>query len=83
MKIILFVVATWCAPCHTVGPMVDRWAARHPEVQIQRMDWDQQREILRQYHLEGVPALIDNGRIYSPDVIYQWAPDYIEDWYNN
>jgi hypothetical protein len=30
--------ATWCAPCHRVEPMIDRWAAGHTDLRIVKLD---------------------------------------------
>src|SRR5262249_18738751 len=50
--------ATWCAPCHQVGPMVDRWAAEHPDLHIVKLDYDTHKADRERFGFVGVPMLV-------------------------
>jgi thiol-disulfide isomerase/thioredoxin len=50
--------ATWCAPCHRVGPMIDRWVAEHPDLRIVKLDYDTHKGDRERFGLLGVPMLV-------------------------
>jgi thiol-disulfide isomerase/thioredoxin len=50
--------ATWCAPCHQVGPMVDRWVASHPDLHIVKLDYDAHKADRERFGFVGVPMLV-------------------------
>jgi thiol-disulfide isomerase/thioredoxin len=50
--------AEWCAPCHRVEPMVDRWAAGHPDVRLVKLDYDASETDRLRFGFVGVPVLV-------------------------
>jgi hypothetical protein len=46
------------APCHRVGPMVDRWVAEHPDLRIVKLDYDTHKADRERFGLRGVPMLV-------------------------
>jgi len=80
--VVTYYWATWCAPCHRVRPMVERWAADHPEVRLVAVDYDsaQGKRDRQAYRLSGVPDLRIDDRVYSPDWIGGYAADYLNEF---
>src|SRR5262245_42317090 len=50
--------AAWCAPCHQVEPMVERWAAEHPDLRVTKLDYDSHAADRERFGLFGVPMLV-------------------------
>jgi len=55
--------ASWCGPCRTLAPAVERLAREHPEVHVGKLNVDEAPEIAAQYDIRTVPTLIrfDDG----------------------
>jgi thiol-disulfide isomerase/thioredoxin len=80
--------AAWCAPCHRVEPMVDRWAAAHPDLRIVKLDYDARKADRERFELVGVPMLVllDGDRIVArygqnAQKVADFASDRLEWWY--
>ena len=48
--------AEWCGPCHKARPAVDQLI--RDGLPIKKIDIDEERDLARRYHVEGVPAFI-------------------------
>ena len=82
--------ATWCAPCHKVEPMVDRWAAEHPSLRIVKLDYDANKADRLNFNLVGVPMLVllDGDKVVAKygegaQRISDFAYDRLEWWYES
>jgi thiol-disulfide isomerase/thioredoxin len=82
--------ATWCAPCHKVEPMVDRWAAEHPGLRVVKLDYDANKTDRLNFDLVGVPMLVllDGDRVVAKygegaQRISDFAYDRLEWWYES
>jgi thiol-disulfide isomerase/thioredoxin len=80
--------ATWCAPCHRVEPMVDRWADKHPDLRLVKLDYDAHKADRERFALVGVPMLVllDGDKViarYGQDArrIGDFASDQLEWWF--
>ena len=49
--------ATWCGPCRTQEPILDRWAAAHPGVKVVGVDVDQAPKTAGSYGIRSVPTI--------------------------
>jgi thiol-disulfide isomerase/thioredoxin len=79
--------ATWCAPCHRVEPMVDRWVAEHPDLRVVKLDYDANRADRQRFDLVGVPMLVllDGDRVVAKygqnaQKVADFASDRLEWW---
>jgi putative thioredoxin len=65
MKQFLYFSATWCVPCKTFGPIMDRIAMSG--IPVQKIDVDTQKDLVSQYHVSGIPTtiLVQNGQILN------------------
>jgi thiol-disulfide isomerase/thioredoxin len=82
--------AEWCAPCHRVEPMVERWAAAHPNVRLVKLDYDANETDRLRFDLIGVPMLVllagDKlvGK-YGQSVqrVSDFRPSHLDQWYDS
>jgi len=49
--------APWCGPCKTLGPLLDIIAGENPEIQIIKVDVDENSELSSQYGIRSIPAV--------------------------
>ncbi len=49
--------APWCGPCKTLGPLLDTIAGENPEIQIVKVDVDENSELSSQYGIRSIPAV--------------------------
>lgn len=50
--------ATWCGPCKTMTPIVEKMKAKFPNVEFKKVDIDQEQEMAMQYQIDAVPTFI-------------------------
>jgi putative thioredoxin len=49
--------AAWCAPCRTLGPILEKVAAES-QVELVKVDVDQNQALARQFGVQGIPNVI-------------------------
>lgn len=50
--------ATWCGPCRVMGPVVDEFAAEHPEIAVGKVNVDDQPQLAAAFGIESIPTLV-------------------------
>jgi thioredoxin 1 len=57
--VLVYFWATWCGPCRLVSPSVN-WVAQNysDRLKVTKMEVDPNPATVKQYHVEGVPALL-------------------------
>ncbi len=50
--------ATWCGPCRMMGPVVDEFAAEHPEIKVGKVNVDDQMPLAAAFGIESIPTLV-------------------------
>ena len=50
--------ASWCGPCRMVGPVLERIADEHPELDIVKMDLDANPGTSRDYQVMAAPTML-------------------------
>ena len=48
----------WCGPCKTVSSTLDRLIEKYPDVKIEKIDVEENDELVEQYGIMNVPTLI-------------------------
>ena len=50
--------AVWCGPCQMMAPILDEVEAEMPDVQIGKVNVDEQMDLARQFRVVSIPTLI-------------------------
>lgn len=62
--------AGWCGPCKMLSPVVEELAKEHPEIEVGKINVDEEPELARKYRILGIPALLlfRNGKVAGTSV---------------
>ena len=57
--------APWCGPCRMFGPILEQYAARHPEVKVGKVNVDEEGTLAMEHRISNIPSLVlyRNGKI--------------------
>ncbi len=50
--------ASWCGPCRMQGPILDEFAAAHPEVKVGKVNVDDEQDLAMQFGVMSIPTLL-------------------------
>lgn len=50
--------AAWCGPCRVMEPVVNKLAQDNPDVQVLKLNVDENPEIAAQYNVSSIPTFI-------------------------
>jgi thioredoxin 1 len=50
--------AVWCGPCKAFMPIVEAFAAKHPEIKFCTVNVDEAPEIAERYEVMSIPTLV-------------------------
>ena len=81
MKQIIYFTAKWCGPCQTLGPIMEDLSG---ELNVRKVDVDQDRELSAKYGIRSVPSLVlvnESGEEIKRSVGVQ-SREVIKEWYN-
>ena len=56
MNKLIYISASWCGPCRTFGPVMDKVAASG--VTVTKLDADRDQQALADYQVRSIPAVI-------------------------
>lgn len=62
--------ATWCGPCKMLSPVLEKFAEKHPEVKVVKVDVDDNNDLAASYGVQGVPTILlfRNGQVVNQAV---------------
>lgn len=55
---ILDFYAQWCAPCKAIAPILDELHNDFPDVQIDKIDIEENDEVAEYYNIRNIPTLL-------------------------
>lgn len=47
----------WCSSCKTLGPVLEKIGADHPEIQVVKINVDENSELSTEYGIRSIPAV--------------------------
>lgn len=57
-KVLVDFWAPWCGPCRMQGPVLEDFAAEHPEVKVVKVNTDDNQELAEKYDIMSIPCLM-------------------------
>ena len=59
--------ATWCGPCQTMHPVMEKIAEERTDIKICKIDVDQEMELAMQYKVVSIPTFLvfKNGKVVN------------------
>jgi thioredoxin 1 len=72
--------ATWCGPCRTLSPILDKIAEENPELQIVKVDVDSNSDLSMQYGIRSIPTvyIFKSGEIVNKFVGLKTKEDILK-----
>lgn len=58
MLTILDFSAEWCGPCKKLSPIIDELALEYPDLDIQKIDVDANKELVEKYKIRSIPTIL-------------------------
>ena len=62
--------APWCGPCRMVGPLLEEIAAERPDVQVVKVNVDEEPDLAGKFQIMSIPSLLvfKNGQVVNQSV---------------
>ena len=72
--------APWCGPCRMVAPIVEEIAAENEEIQVGKINVDEEAPLAIQFGVASIPTLIvmDGGEVVAKVIGYRPKADLIK-----
>lgn len=58
MLTILDFSAEWCGPCKKLSPIIEELALEYPDLDIQKIDVDANKELVDKYKIRSIPTVL-------------------------
>lgn len=61
--------APWCGPCRAVVPLVEEIAGERSDIQVGKINVDEEQDLARQFRIMSIPTLmvIKDGKVVTPN----------------
>lgn len=71
--VLVDVFATWCGPCKMLSPIVDNLAEEVTDIDVAKIDVDENNEVAQKYGVMSVPTLLlfKGGELMEKSVGFQ------------
>lgn len=62
--------ASWCGPCRMLSPVVNEIAEEHPEIQVCKINVDDEPELAQAFNVSAIPmlVLVKGGKVENVSV---------------
>jgi thioredoxin 1 len=50
--------ADWCGPCKTQDPILDELLGDYPNVELQKVDVDEEQDVANEYQVRSLPTVV-------------------------
>ena len=62
--------ADWCGPCRMFSPIIEQFAAEHPEIAVGKVNVDENPDLGDRYRVMSIPTLLvfRNGEVTASSV---------------
>lgn len=50
--------APWCGPCRTQGPILEQYAAQHPDINVRKHNTDDDPQVPGSLGVQSIPTLV-------------------------
>lgn len=57
LKVIDF-YADWCGPCKVLSPMIEKLKENNPDITIEKINVDENRELAQEFSVRNIPTVI-------------------------
>lgn len=78
-RVLVDFFATWCGPCKMQGPILDALKAEYPDMEIAKVDIDQNKDLALEYNIMSVPTIMvfENGEVIQTTMGLQSKDDLL------
>ena len=59
----------WCQPCQTIGPVLEELSETYPEINIYKIDIDDQQELANVFGIRSIPSLLFVPLVGDPQMV--------------
>ena len=65
--------ASWCGPCKMLSPVLEQFAAENPDVEVAKVNVDENPELAMVYRISAIPSLMvfRDGKVVNQSVGFQ------------
>ncbi|MGM9605268.1 MAG: thioredoxin [Faecousia sp.] len=62
--------ASWCGPCRMIAPVLEEVAAERPDIQVCKVNVDEEQELAISYGVASIPTLLvfKNGQVVNKSI---------------